>query len=191
MARWEPNAAGRLREAALELFEERGFEQTTVAEIAARAGLTERTFFRHFADKREVLFRGSEGLRDALVAAVDQAPATASALEAVSTALEAAGAMFAPEFARRRRAVILATPELQERELMKLASLTDALADALRRRGVSDSAARLAGETGMAVFRITFERWATDPAGRSWPDHLHDALAELDELVLASPQPAA
>jgi hypothetical protein len=99
--------------------------------------------------------------------------------------------MFAPEFARRRRAVILATPELQERELMKLASLTDALADALRRRGVSDSAARLAGETGMAVFRITFERWATDPAGRSWPDHLHDALAELDELVLASPQPAA
>ena len=191
MARWEPNAAGRLREAALELFEERGFEQTTVAEIAARAGLTERTFFRHFADKREVLFRGSEGLRDTLVAAVDQAPAAASALQAVTTALDAAGAAFAPEFARRRRAVILATPELQERELIKLASLTDALADALHRRGVRDPVARLAGETGMAVFRITFDRWVTDPGQRPWAEHLHAALAELDELVLGTPQRAA
>jgi AcrR family transcriptional regulator len=191
MARWEPNAAERLREAALELFEERGFEQTTVAEIAARAGLTERTFFRHFADKREVLFRGSEGLRDALVAAVDQAPGSASALQAVSAALEAPGALFVREFARRRQAVILGTPELQERELIKLASLTDALADALRRRGVRDPVARLAGETGMAVFRITFERWVTDPDERSWTEHLRDALAEFDELVLGSPQRAA
>jgi AcrR family transcriptional regulator len=191
MARWEPDAPGRLREAALDLFEERGFEQTTVAEIAARAGLTERTFFRHFADKREVLFRGSEGLLDTLVAAVEQAPATASALEAVSVALAAAGGMFVPEFARRRRAVILATPELQERELIKLASLTDALADALRRRGVRDPVARLAGETGMAIFRITFERWVTDPDQRGWAEHLHDALAELDELVLGTPQHAA
>jgi AcrR family transcriptional regulator len=191
MARWEPNAAGRLREAALELFEERGFEQTTVAEIAARAGLTERTFFRHFSDKREVLFRGSEGLRDTLVLAVDQAPPEASALEAVSAALEAAGDVFVPEFSRRRRAVILANAELQERELIKLASLTDALADALRRRGVRDPMARLAGETGIALFRITFERWVTDPAQRSWAEHLHDALAELDQLVHGMPQRAA
>lgn len=190
MARWEPNAAGRLREAALELFEERGFEQTTVAEIAARAGLTERTFFRHFADKREVLFRGSEELVDTLVTGVDRAPAEATALEAVTAALEAAGAAFAPEFARRRRAVILATPELQERELMKLTSLTDALAGALRRRGVGESVARLAGETGIAVFRITFDRWVTDPAQRPWTEHLHEALAELDELVLGAPQRA-
>ncbi|HET8978653.1 MAG TPA: TetR family transcriptional regulator [Solirubrobacteraceae bacterium] len=190
MARWEPNAAGRLREAALELFEERGFEQTTVAEIAARAGLTERTFFRHFADKREVLFRGSEELVDTLVTGVDRAPAEATALEAVTAALEAAGAAFAPEFARRRRAVILATPELQERELMKLTSLTDALAGALRRRGVGESVARLAGETGIAVFRITFDRWVTDPAQRPWTEHLHGALAELDELVLGAPQRA-
>jgi AcrR family transcriptional regulator len=190
MARWEPNAAERLREAALELFEERGYEQTTVAEIAARAGLTERTFFRHFADKREVLFRGSEALRDTLVAAVDEAPADASALQAVSAAVEAAGGGFVREFAGRRQAVILANPELQERELMKLASLTDALADALRRRGVSDAVARLAGETGMAVFRITFERWVDDAQERSWSEHLHEALAELDELVAGAAQPA-
>jgi AcrR family transcriptional regulator len=190
MARWEPNAAERLREAALDLFEERGYEQTTVAEIAARAGLTERTFFRHFADKREVLFRGSEALRDTLVAAVDEAPADASALQAVSAAVEAAGGGFVREFAGRRQAVILANPELQERELMKLASLTDALADALRRRGVSDAVARLAGETGMAVFRITFERWVDDAQERSWSEHLHEALAELDELVAGAAQPA-
>jgi AcrR family transcriptional regulator len=191
MARWEPNAAGRLREAALELFEQNGFEQTTVAEIAARAGLTERTFFRHFADKREVLFRGSEGLRDMLVAAIDTAPATTAPLEAVRAALEAAGTAFTPQLARRRHAVILATPELQERELIKLASLTEALADALRRRDVPDSVARLAGETGIAIFRTTFERWVTDPAERPWVEHLREALAELGELVLGAPLPAA
>jgi hypothetical protein len=63
MTRWEPNARGRLEQAALALYGERGFENTTVAEIAARAGLTERTFFRHFADKREVLFAGGAHCR--------------------------------------------------------------------------------------------------------------------------------
>ena len=183
MGRWEPNAAGRLREAALELFEDRGFEQTTVAEIAARAGLTERTFFRHFADKREVLFRGSEGLRDTLVAGIEQAPVAAGPLEAVTSALDGAGVVFTRELARRRRAVILANPELQERELIKLAALAAALAEALRRRGIGDPVAGLAAETGMAVFRITFERWVTDTAQRSWTEHLREALAELDELV--------
>jgi AcrR family transcriptional regulator len=191
MGRWEPNAAGRLREAALELFEQRGFEQTTVAEIAARAGLTERTFFRHFADKREVLFRGSEQLRDTLVAAIEEAPAAAPALEAVSAALDAAGTVFIRELARRRRAVILANPELQERELIKLASLAEALTDALRRRGVPDSVAGLAAETGIAVFRITFERWVTDPVQRKWAEHLREALTELDALVLGAPTPTA
>jgi AcrR family transcriptional regulator len=191
MGRWEPNAAGRLREAALELFEQRGFEQTTVAEIAARAGLTERTFFRHFADKREVLFRGSEQLRDTLVAAIEDAPAAAPAFEAVTAALDAAGTVFIRELARRRRAVILANPELQERELIKLASLAEALTDALRQRGVPDSVAGLAAETGIAVFRITFERWVTDPVQRKWAEHLREALTELDALVLGAPTPTA
>ncbi|HTX30736.1 MAG TPA: helix-turn-helix domain-containing protein [Solirubrobacteraceae bacterium] len=191
MARWEPNAAGRLREAAFELFEQRGYEQTTVAEIAARAGLTQRTFFRHFADKREVLFRGSNELRDTLVTAIDEAPEAASALEAVIAALEAAGGVFVRDFAQRRRAIILANPELQERELIKLASLTRALADALRSGGIPDPIAGLAAETGMAVFRITFERWVTDPAERPWAEHLHEALAELGDLVLSAPAPAS
>ena len=190
MGRWEPDAAGRLREAALELFEERGFEQTTVAEIAARAGLTERTFFRHFADKREVLFRGSEGLRDALVGAIDGAPKSAGPLDAVTAALEASGQVFDKELSRRRRAVILANPELQERELIKLATLAAALAEALRRRGVAGPIAGLAAETGMAAFRVTFERWVTDDAGRPWTHHLRETLAELAELAIGTPAPA-
>jgi AcrR family transcriptional regulator len=174
-----------LFEAALELFDQRGFEQTTVADIAAGAGLTERTFFRYFADKREVLFRGSAGLHEVLVSAIQQAPASASALEAVTAALEAVGGVFDRELASRRRTVILANPELQERELIKLASLAEALTDALREHGIPDPTADLAGETGIAVFRITFERWVTDPSEAPWSDHLHAAMVELCGLVAA------
>src|SRR5438105_15155446 len=130
MARWEPDARGRLERAAMELFLERGYVHTTVAEIAARAGLTERTFFRYFADKREVLFWGAGALRELLVSAVASAPDSASPIDAVAAALEAAGALLQErrEFARQRQSVIAANTELQERELIKLASLSAALA---------------------------------------------------------------
>src|SRR5579871_2964583 len=127
MARWEPDSRGRLRRAALELYGERGFEQTTVAEIAARAGLTERTFFRQFADKREVLFAGSEALEQRLVEAVAEAPDPLSPIAAVARGLEAVGAALpARELARARQEVIAANAELRERELAKLASLAAA-----------------------------------------------------------------
>src|SRR5882757_9655681 len=130
MGRWEPNARGRLEQAAMKLYVERGFEQTTVAEIAKRAGLTERTFFRHFADKREVLFYGMDMLRDLLTRAVAAAPASATPVEAVGAALEAAGAMFQenPERVRLRDAIVSAHAELRERELIKLAFLAAAMA---------------------------------------------------------------
>src|SRR5215217_8219895 len=89
MARWEPNAEGRLREAAMELFAERGYEQTTVADIAERAGLTSRTFFRYFADKREVLFSSKEAFEQPLVDALEAAPAGAPPMAAVAAALDA------------------------------------------------------------------------------------------------------
>src|SRR3981189_380122 len=119
MVRWEPNARGRLEQAAVELYSERGFEQTTVAEIAKRAGLTERTFFRHFADKREVLFAGAEDLQELLVSAVGNAPDSAAPIAAVGAGLLAAAALLQErrEFSRQRQAVIAANPELQEREL--------------------------------------------------------------------------
>ena len=125
MGRWEPNAQGRLAQAALELYGERGFEQTTVAEIAKRAGLTERTFFRHFADKREVLFWGAGALQDLLVRTLDAVPVSAAPIDAVAVAIEAAAAEIQQgrEFSGQRQAVIDANPELQERELIKLATL--------------------------------------------------------------------
>src|SRR5271170_4904971 len=128
MSRWEPDAPGRLQQAAFELYTERGYDQTTVAEIAARAGLTERTFFRHFADKREVLFAGGERFRAAVVNPVDAAPPSATPLEAVLAGVEAAGSVFpALELVRRRHELLLANPELQERELIKLASVATSL----------------------------------------------------------------
>lgn len=184
MGRWEPNAPGRLQHAALELYTERGYDQTTVAEIAVRAGLTERTFFRHFADKREVFFEGGDRFRATLVDPVDAAPPSATTLEAVTAGIEAAGSMFpAPEIVRRRQALIVANPELQERELMKLATLATSLGEALRRRGVAAIAAELAAETGIAVLRIALTRWIEDPAERPWKVHVGEAMDELGRLT--------
>jgi AcrR family transcriptional regulator len=185
VGRWEPNARGRLEQAALELYVERGFEQTTVAEIAKRAGLTERTFFRHFADKREVLFWGAGSLEEFLVASLVSAPASAAPLEAVAGALEAAGALLQErrEFSLRRQAVIAANAGLRERELIKLASLASALADALRRRGVRDPAASLTAQAGIAVFKIAFERWINEPGQRELPQFIRESLDELKAVT--------
>ncbi len=188
MGRWLPNAAGRLQQAALELYAERGYEETTVAEIAERAGLTERTFFRHFADKREVLFRGSGELQELIVDAVDAAPRSATPMEAIAVGLAAAGAIFdAPRrpYSRQRQAVIDANAELQERELVKLASLAAALAEALRRRGVQDPAAGLTGEAGVAVFRVAFEHWVRDDSDRDFARFVRDGIAELRTVAAA------
>jgi len=181
MGRWEPNARGRLEQAAMELFIERGFEQTTVAEIAGRAGLTERTFFRHFADKREVLFWGQDALRELLVSAVAAAPDSLAPIDAVAAALESAGALLQErrEYSRRRQAVIDANAALQERELIKLASLASALADALRKRGVTDPAAGLTAEAGIAIFKIAFERWVNEAGPADLPELIRESLDEL------------
>jgi AcrR family transcriptional regulator len=195
MGRWEPDSRGRLSEAALDLYGERGYENTTVAEIAARAGLTERTFFRHFADKREVLFGGGEQLRELLVSAVAAAPAAAAPIEAAAQALAAFAAVLEErrDFARRRQAIIAATPELQERELIKMASLAVALAHALRDRGVAEPAARLTAEVAIAVFRLAFERWVEQPRSACAGSELRDLVREsLDGLrALAEPPLAA
>ncbi|MGA8533306.1 MAG: TetR family transcriptional regulator [Candidatus Tumulicola sp.] len=181
MARWKPDARTRLEQAALELYSERGFQQTTVAEIAQRAGLTERTFFRYFADKREVLFSGASALEARLVSALDDAPDTLSAIDAVGVAVEVGASLFEDrrDFARQRQAAISANAELAERERIKLASLASALADGLRRRGVGDSAASLAAEMGIAVFRIAFERWIEGSNQRALPEIVRASLNQL------------
>lgn len=185
MGRWEPNARGRLEQAALDLYLEHGFEQTTVAEIARRAGLTERTFFRYFADKREVLFWGSSALQELLVDTIAGAPASAAPIEAVAVALDAAGQTLQERraHAHRRQAVIAANPSLQERELIKLATLASAMAGALRRRGVGEPAASLAAEAGIAVFRVAFERWVQQAGERELPQLIRESLGELQAVA--------
>jgi AcrR family transcriptional regulator len=181
MGRWEPDARGRLAQAAMELYVERGFEQTTVAEIARRAGLTERTFFRHFADKREVLFAGSSSLEDLLVETVAKAPPELAPIDAAAAGLEAAGAALQERraFAQQRHAVIAANPDLQERELIKLASLAAALARTLRTRGAGDAASGLVAEVAIAVFRIAFQSWIDGSNQRDLPELIRESLHEL------------
>jgi AcrR family transcriptional regulator len=167
------------------LYAEQGFDQTTVAEIAARAGLTERTFFRHFTDKREVLFYGMEMLRELLVQTVAGAPASATAMDAVGAAFEAAGAVLQenPERVRLRDAIVSANAELRERELIKLAALASAVAGALRDRGIREPAASLAAETGAAVFKIAFARWVSEPGQPDLPGIIHESMRELSGML--------
>jgi AcrR family transcriptional regulator len=175
-----------LQEAALALYSERGFDQTTAAQIAQRAGVTERTFFRHFADKREVLFDGSALLQERIVAGVIDAPATDGPLEAVSRGLDAAAALvgqFRRDLSRQRQAVIIANPELRERELAKLADYATTVADALRERGASETQAMLAAEAGMTVLRLAIQRWASEADRRDLPAIMRDAVAELRTLA--------
>ncbi|MBZ4535736.1 TetR family transcriptional regulator [Mycobacterium avium] len=193
MGRWEPNARGRLEQAALELYSHRGFDQTTVAEIAQRAGLTERTFYRHFADKREVLFWGEDALRDLFVQTVAGAPDNTAPLDAVAAGLKVIGILFEGrprEQPRQRQAVIAANTALQERELIKLANLASSIAEALRQRGAAEPAASLAAETGVSVFKIAFDRWVDDVDERTLAQLIDESLGELKALAVGRSSPS-
>src|SRR3954451_18478849 len=181
VGRWEANASGRLREAAMQLYLERGFEQTTIAEIAQRAGLNARTFFRHFADKREVFFAGSELLQERMVEAVTEAPEGATPVPIVAAARDVPGALLGQhrEQSRQRQSLIHANPELHERELIKMARLSAAVADGLRRRGVPEPDASLAAGAGTVVLRIGFVRWLEEPGEASLTATLRTALDRL------------
>ncbi|GHH33557.1 TetR family transcriptional regulator [Streptomyces umbrinus] len=187
MGRWMPDAAGRLSRAALELYEERGFEDTTVAEIAERAGLTKRTFFRHFPDKREVLFPLSARIHQVIVDAMAAAPADLSPLAVVLEGYGAAVDMVNTGHAqaRRRRAVIVANPELRERELTKFAGTSAAVTEALCERGVAPQAAFLTAAAGAAAWRAARERWVEGPETQDLHALLRESVEELRAAVAA------
>ncbi|AQT82368.1 TetR family transcriptional regulator [Mycolicibacterium litorale] len=162
MSRWEPHAAERLGLAAVELFAERGYDNVTVVEIAERAGLTRRTFFRHFTDKREILFRGQDAYREMFATAIASAPTGASPLEAIGVALTAFAAGFDQdrrEFLAMRQAVINDNHDLRERDLLKTNTLTAAMATALTDRGVEPFAAKLAANIGALALGDAFNEW--------------------------------
>jgi len=187
MGRWEPGAQDRLRQAAMELFAERGFEATTVADIAARARVTERTFFRYFADKREVLFSGEDLLQTAFVDAIAQAPEGQPVWTLIHAALDAGAKTLQEtrgrEQARAREAIISANEALQERELLKLTRLARAVTKAFQARGVAPTQARLAGDVAVAMFSTAFQRWIEPDQTRDLTELLHEVAADVQSIT--------
>jgi AcrR family transcriptional regulator len=188
MARWQPDARSRLAESALDLYEERGFEGTTVADIAERAGLTKRTFFRHFADKREALFSGSAELERLIVEGIAAAPASDAPLDAVVAGVSATAAVFDAErqpYARRRAAIVDANPGLQERELIKMERLSAAIVAALGQRGVQEPAASLTARAGVTIFHVAFRQWVAADADPDFGSLIHGMARELRAVARA------
>ncbi len=188
MGRWEPGARERLVLAAVDLFAEQGYDATTVAQIAQRAGVTKSTFFRHFPDKRELLVAGQETLSRLLADGISEAPAHASPLEAVAAGLERASSAMGPmnrELAPRLKAAVAASAELQERDALKSVSLAAAMTAALVARGVPNATAAIAGELGVLAFKKGFAEWSD--GDRVAKDELaRYTLPALDELRKAS-----
>ena len=194
MSRWAPDARERLTDAALELFVANGYEETTVAQIAERAGLNRATFFRHFADKREVLFGGEDRLAGLFADGIRAAAPEATLTECLQAAFTAAGVAMTPQQrarAAQRVLVAAANSEVQERGLLKHARIARSISAALRARGRDDLTARLGAEVGMLAFSIAVERWLK--AGDDEPFPLHAAAALRDLQVRAAeldPAPA-
>ncbi|MFS8203640.1 TetR/AcrR family transcriptional regulator [Streptomyces sp. CWNU-52B] len=188
MGRWEPGARERLVMAAVDLFTEQGYDATTVAQIAERAGVTKSTFFRHFPDKRELLVAGQEALSRLLTEGIAEAPGDASPLDAVAAGLERASSAMGPmnrELAPRLKAAIAASTELQERDALKSVSLAAAVTAALVARGTPEPTAALAGELGILAFKRGYAEWSE--GDREAKDEFAGyALAALDELRAAS-----
>ena len=191
MARWEPDARGRLEKAAMELFQERGYASTTVGDIAERAGLTERTFFRHFSDKREVLFSGSKELEKAVVDQIVTAPKDAAPLDVVAGAFEGMGLWLQQrrdfDYVRARYAIVTEHAEVHERELIKMASLAAAVRKALRARGVDEPAASVVADAGISVFKVGFERWLGAKKPGELTTHIRAAVDALRAVTAAAP----
>jgi AcrR family transcriptional regulator len=188
MGRWEPGSTERLVVAAVDLFTEQGYDATTVAQIAERAGVTKSTFFRHFSDKRELLVAGQDTLSTLLAEGIAEAPASASPLEAVAAGLERASSAMGPghrELGPRIQAAVAASTELQERDALKSVGMAAAMTTALVDRGVPDTTAHLAGELGVLAFKQGYARWSE--GDRDEADGLaHHALAALEDLRAAT-----
>jgi AcrR family transcriptional regulator len=187
MGRWQPGARERLEQAALDLFLEQGFTETTVPQITARAGLTTRTFFRHFADKREVLFAGEESVPERVARLMADAAPSLGPMELITEGLAPAAAEIfegrSLDYLLRRRAAIDAEPALHERELRKFALMSQALERGFRSRGVDDLTARLAAEIAVTTFRTAVTRWLNQHGDPDLPAVVNETLAAMRHLT--------
>ncbi|WP_033340503.1 TetR family transcriptional regulator [Catenuloplanes japonicus] len=185
MPRWELGSADRLKQAAMELFREKGFEDTSVVEIAARARVTTRTFFRYFPDKRDVLFAESEGLRAGLVARIRQAEDVTNPLHTIVRAMTEFDwdAMGGRDVQRHRQAVIAANPELLERDLIKHDDIAVEFTGVLRERGVDPDTARLAARVGIQLFFTAYESWLAAPDDADLAAITGDLMSRLASIV--------
>jgi AcrR family transcriptional regulator len=189
MARWEPGARERLVVAAVDLFVEQGYDDTTVAQISERAGVTKSTFFRHFPDKRELLVAGQESLSALLAEGIAEAPPDATPLQAVAMGLERASSEMGPrnrELGPRMKAAIAASSELQERDALKSVGMAAAMTAALEARGVPDTTAHLASEMGVLAFKQGYSRWSEAERGLDDAGLAPHALAALEGLRKAT-----
>ncbi|TFD86994.1 TetR family transcriptional regulator [Cryobacterium lactosi] len=191
MSRWEPNTVERLQDAAMTLFHERGYSDVTVADIAGRAGLTKRTFFNHFADKREVLFAGSNALEEQVERYILESEAELPAIDIAISALTSAGQTLSnySEVARLRQDVIASSPELHERSLIKMASLSQVIAAALVARDRHSTEATLVADSAVTVFGTAYAEWVDSPAS-AFPDLMNKVLTDLKTAIGAA-SPAA
>ncbi|MCS7480365.1 TetR/AcrR family transcriptional regulator [Umezawaea endophytica] len=193
MGRWQPGARERLEQAALDLFLEHGFTETTVPQITARAGLTTRTFFRHFADKREVLFAGEESVPDQVTRFMAEAPPSLGPMDLITEGLApTATEIFKGRdltYLLRRRAAIDAEPALRERELRKFSLMAEALEQGFRTRGADDLTARLAAEIAMTTFRIAVTRWLDHHGDPDLPTTITQTLTAMRNLTNTGPTP--
>ncbi|MET8758043.1 TetR family transcriptional regulator [Lentzea sp. NPDC004782] len=186
MARWDPGTEDRLRRAALELYAEHGYDNVTITQIAERAGITRRTYFRYFPDKREVLFAGADQLPPVIIDAVLASGEDAALAVALDAARHVGGLLVArAEQTAERRAVIESSPELQERERTKSAAITAALAEGLVRRGIEAGEARLVARLAAVALQEAFERWID--TGEDFASCLDAVVASIRE-ALYSPE---
>jgi AcrR family transcriptional regulator len=193
VSRWAPDARKRLESAALDLFVENGYEETTVAQIADRAGLNRATFFRHFADKREVLFGGEDVLAGLFADAIRAAPPDATLTERLNAAFAAAEVAMTPQHwakAAQRVQVLAANSEVQERALLKHARIAKAISAALRERGADELTARLGAQVGMLAFSVAVERWIGSDNVEPFLIHAAAALSDLQERTAQLDSPS-
>jgi len=180
------NAHQRFEKAALSLFQEQGYHQTTVTQIALRAGLTERTFYRYFTDKQEVLFWRANDLQSTIVNSLIKAPQDQNPLMIVIEAFEAAGSFFDNhrKEVKARQALVASYQDFQERELMKSHTLTAALQAELQNRGMQAFAARMTSEAGIIIWRAALDCWSSDITEQSFSQHIRNSLKQFQQTII-------